>query len=231
MLGRTRSLGTTAIPDPTPRHDRCFSTRAIAVMRSRPYLAISLSHYAPLPGDTIEVEARFASSSNTPLDRVVFELVGIETALGKLSRIEMPIGKDEVCAPFERLAMLGEVPGCPLTPGTHTYSMRFELPHDLLPSYEGRHVAVRYMVTVRADIPWWPDRVGKCVVSVASITVDDRSEDLRDVPAREPDCGGQAAANSPMRRASGSQKPRTIRLFGMPASTRSLAMPSSVPSR
>ena len=61
----------------------------------------------------------------------------------------------------------GEVPGRPLTVGEHTYKALFQLPRDLPPTRRGRYAWIDYAIEVRADIPWWPDRVGRYVIDVA----------------------------------------------------------------
>jgi hypothetical protein len=134
-------------------------------MRSRPELTVLLCPGAPRPGETLEVVAQLVSASDTPLDRVVFDLAGIE-------RVSFNRGRSTVTREYSHFHGRAEAPGRPLTPGTHTYHARFELPAALPPPYRGRHASVEYTVEVRADIPWWPDRVGRFSVPVAPAPVE-----------------------------------------------------------
>src|SRR4051812_38679474 len=53
---------------------------------------------------------------------------------------------------------LRRAPGATLTRGAHHYSSEFDLPAALPPSFAGGNGAIEYELTVRAAIPWWPDR-------------------------------------------------------------------------
>jgi len=52
------------------------------------------------------------------------------------------------------LTLLG--PG-PVAAGVYRFPFRFQIPENALPSYQGMHAAVAYKLSVRLDIPWWPD--------------------------------------------------------------------------
>ena len=39
------------------------------------------------------------------------------------------------------------------------------------PPYSGRFSTIAYTLEVRADIPWWPDRVGRYDVGIAPVLV------------------------------------------------------------
>jgi hypothetical protein len=134
-------------------------------MRSRPELTVLLDPGNPFPGEELLVEARFVSTSDTPLDRVLFELAGVET-------IRVPQGKSEIVRRHDHVRLRAEIPGKPLTPGTHTYRARFSLPPRLPAPYSGRYASVAYALEVRADIPWWPDRVGKYEIPIRPLPVE-----------------------------------------------------------
>jgi len=53
-----------------------------------------------------------------------------------------------------RLPLRGEGP---LAPGTYRFPFRFQIPFSGLPSYEGPHAKVRYVLTARLDVPLWLD--------------------------------------------------------------------------
>ncbi len=55
-----------------------------------------------------------------------------------------------------RLPLQGETP---IVPGTYRFPFKFQIPPHGLPSYAGRHAAVRYLLTARLDVPLWLDTV------------------------------------------------------------------------
>jgi len=116
----------------------------------------------PLPGTVLEVEARFESESETPVDGVTFELKGTE-------RLTVPRGKSHITRTHHHVHQRAEHPGATFTPGTHTYHARFQLPKDLPPRYSGSYAWVDYTLEVRASIPWWPDAFGRYDVPVAPL--------------------------------------------------------------
>ncbi len=134
-------------------------------MRSRPRMTVLLRPGAPLPGTILEVEARFESESETPVDGVFFELRGIE-------RLRVPRGKSQITREHSHVHLRAEHPGATFTPGTHTYHARFQLPGALPPRYSGTYAWVDYTLEVRASIPWWPDAVGRYDVPITPLLTD-----------------------------------------------------------
>ncbi|MEZ4301198.1 MAG: hypothetical protein R3B70_40050 [Polyangiaceae bacterium] len=132
-------------------------------MRSRPDLTVLLRPGAPLPGTVLEVEARFESHSETPVDGVILELTGVE-------RFAVPRGKSQLVRTHSHVHLRSEQPGGVFEPGTHTYHARFQLPNELPPRYSGRFGSVDYTLSVRASIPWWPDAVGRYDVPIALLS-------------------------------------------------------------
>lgn len=128
-------------------------------MRSRPELKVLINPGTPYPGQVVEVEARFESESETPLDQVSFDLVGLE-------RVTLQRGKTTLVWKRDLVRLRAESPGRTLTPGTHSYRARFQLPADIPPRYWGRFTWIDYTLEVRASIPWWPDRVGRFSIPV-----------------------------------------------------------------
>lgn len=55
-----------------------------------------------------------------------------------------------------RLPLRGEGP---VSAGTFRFPFRFQIPLHALPSYAGRHVRVKYILTARLDVPLWLDTV------------------------------------------------------------------------
>lgn len=131
-------------------------------MRRRPSITVLLSPGVPRPGDLLEVEARFESKSDTPLEKVTFELASVE-------KIVIQQGRSTSSWRHEHVRLAAEVPGRPLTPGLHSYRARFKLPVELPPQYWGRYGSIDHVLEVRAHIPWWPDRVGRYSVPVQQL--------------------------------------------------------------
>lgn len=125
-------------------------------------MTVLLRPGAPLPGTVLEVEARFESRSETPIDGISFELEGTE-------RLMVPRGKSRLTREHRHVHLRAEHPPATFTPGTHVYKARFQLPRELPPPYRGRFASVDYTLSVRASIPWWPDAVGRYDVPVAPL--------------------------------------------------------------
>jgi len=134
-------------------------------VRSRPALTVLLRPGRPLPAQTLEVEARFVSETDTPLDEVSFDLLGQEV-------VRVQRGKNSYVWRHEHVHLRAAVPGRPLTVGEHTYKALFQLPKGLPPNHSGRFTTIAYTLEVRADIPWWPDRVGRYEVPIEQVRVE-----------------------------------------------------------
>lgn len=122
-------------------------------------MTVLLRPGAPQPGQVLEVEARFESTSETPVDGISFELKGVEW-------LRVPRGKSHVSRAHHHVHQRAEHPADTFTPGTHVRRARFQLPRDLPPRYSGTYASVDYTLVVRVDIPWWPDAVGRYDVPV-----------------------------------------------------------------
>ncbi|MBK8257921.1 MAG: hypothetical protein IPK82_35305 [Polyangiaceae bacterium] len=131
-------------------------------MRSRPDLQVYFRPGVPIPGRTFQVDARFESKSETPVDGVSIELLGTEL-------VRVPRGKSEARHMRTHVHLRSEQPGKVFSPGTHVYSAMFQLPANLPPRHAGRYTVIDYTVEVRASIPWWPDAVRKYDVPVGRI--------------------------------------------------------------
>jgi hypothetical protein len=125
-------------------------------MRSRPDLKVYLQPQRPIPGNILQVEARFESRSETPFDAIRFELLGKESRYSHSTSN----GKTSIRHYHRRqICHLGHsFPGGILAPGLHTRAVTFALPPDAPPSYRSPLSAILYELSVRVDIPWWPDR-------------------------------------------------------------------------
>lgn len=116
-----------------------------------------------MPGSVLDVEARFESESETPVDEIYFLLEGVE-------RLRVPRGKSQLSREHWHLRLRADHPPATFTKGTHTYHARFQLPPELPPRYSGAHAWADYTLEVRASIPWWPDAVGRYEVPIGMRT-------------------------------------------------------------
>ncbi|WP_394832956.1 hypothetical protein LVJ94_41290 [Pendulispora rubella] len=99
-----------------------------------------------LPGVPFEVEATLVSSVETPVDAIVFALVGHEF---------WRAGEHSNCKQLFRLTANHEP--YTLTPGEHRFRSTFLVPPNVPASYQGGYCQIEYWLQVHVDIPWWPD--------------------------------------------------------------------------
>jgi hypothetical protein len=64
------------------------------------------------------------------------------------------------------LDLVARLDGFTLTEGEHPRSVRFAIPADAAPSYASSSTTIEYVIEVRVDIPWWPDRRERYIVPV-----------------------------------------------------------------
>jgi len=121
-----------------------------ATMRRRPAVEIRLAPPVIYPGDTLDVDARFVSKAQTPVDKIKLTLQGIE--IGRYS-----VGKSSYTVQHTWVALEAAFEAVSLTPGAHRYRARFPLPRELPPSSRAMGISVEYTLRVEVDIPWWPD--------------------------------------------------------------------------
>lgn len=145
---RSRSITAEVVHSPPP------------LMRSRPDLKVWI-HPSPVsPGEALRVTAVLASASETPTEGVEFKLTRRERSTGIVDgRYD---SRECVWTP-----LVARHPGAVLTPGEHRYRAVIPLPRDSAPAYRSRMSSIEYVLEVRVDIPWWPDRVGEYEVPVA----------------------------------------------------------------
>ncbi len=133
-------------------------------MRSRPTLQVHLSPSPPVPGATLRVDVHLDSQSETPFDAIDVELVGKESRYWYTSST----GNTTSSHYHDReiLRRRHSFPGGTLTVGKHTRSVLFPLPPDAPPTYKSSLSSVRYELSVRVRIPWWPDRHQRYTIRV-----------------------------------------------------------------
>lgn len=125
-------------------------------MRSRPDVEVKLWPEVVRPGDTLEVEVALVGKTETPIDAVRVRLRSLE------HRRAGKYGLQHV-----HLELAGDLGALWLKAGERRlFPCRFRLPPDLPPSFNGGITSIEHRLTVRLDIPWWPDRVVDYLVVV-----------------------------------------------------------------
>lgn len=115
-------------------------------------------------GEIVEGTVVVETTREVPSRGLCLDIVGRES-----TEITRSSGKSsvtyrshaDVCA--WRLPLQGETT---VPPGTYRFPFRFQLPLEGLPSYEGRHAFVRYVLEARLDVPLWIDTVWKGELAV-----------------------------------------------------------------
>jgi hypothetical protein len=133
-------------------------------MRSRPDLKLYLTPGIVEPGARLRAEAELVSRSTTPIDGVEFHLVGTErchTGTSMVGNSPVPIYRE-----VRHVDLVGRTPATTLEKGPHRVAVDFDLPANCPPAYRSAVTEIRYDLTVRVAIPWWPDRSERYAVHV-----------------------------------------------------------------
>ena len=120
-------------------------------MRSRPRVKLTLAPREIPPGTAFVAEAHLDSASETPVEFIELRLEGFEqiwVGQGNARRVR----RHDLVSLASR-----HTPG-KLTPGTHRFSARFDVPPRVPGAFAGAEASVQYLLTVHVSIPWWPDR-------------------------------------------------------------------------
>ena len=126
-------------------------------MRSRPKLAIHYSPTDPRPGDTVHFELTLTGHSETPVDAVVLRFCGIEeraSHAGSNGKTTVVV-RAQHCHLDRQLVVKGMLLA---KDERKVIPFQVTLPPDASPSWRSPLSKVEYLVDVRVDIPWWPDR-------------------------------------------------------------------------
>jgi hypothetical protein len=126
-------------------------------MRSRPGLTLNYWPKAPRPGDTVHFEATLVGFSETPIDAVELRFRGMEERANQV--VSSGKGAMVVRAQHCHLDRQLTVKGMLLAAGERkVIPFRVTLPDSASPSLHSPISEISYVVDVRVDIPWWPDR-------------------------------------------------------------------------
>lgn len=131
-------------------------------MRSRPKIELTYWPAEPRPGDTVHFEATLISRSETPVDAVRFRVRGLEERSNKVTRTGKGTGtllvRDGHCHLDQSLEMKRMVL---LAGERRVLPFALVLPEGLPPSWRSPTSSVQYLLDLRVDIPWWPDRTAR----------------------------------------------------------------------
>jgi hypothetical protein len=125
-------------------------------MLGHPKVEVLLSPSPVFPGQSLLVEARFASKRKVKTRGVSLSLVGTERFLDEQSPSHRFLALTATFAPVE-LAGPGQ-----------TLRARFDLPPNVPPTVSGRYAKIGYELSLNVDLPWWPDLDREYVVAVSS---------------------------------------------------------------
>lgn len=133
----------------------------MGLVKHRPALTL-LAPRVVRSGEDFNLTARVDCSRKVRVDELRVRLTGYLHEAGGFRRLassvaEIPVGHD-------------------LDVGSHPYAARFRIEPDAPSSYRGRVLRVDWVVEVRVDIPWWPDRVERFVLRVVGPGWDHRTQ-------------------------------------------------------
>lgn len=133
-------------------------------MRSRPDLRVYVEPLKPTPGERLHVRVCLDSHSLTPYNSVDVLFTGRE----KRYKYTSSNGKTSTAHYHRRdIVNLGaKFDGGMLAKGPWEESVVVDLPGDLPPSYKSNLSTIEYELSVRVDIPWWPDRTGLYAIPI-----------------------------------------------------------------
>jgi hypothetical protein len=136
-------------------------------MRSRPQLELHYWPKDPRPGDTVQFEATLISRSETPVDAVQLRFRGMEERALKT----VSTGKSSMVVRGKHCHLDREltVKGMLLSKGERkVIPFKVVLPAGVPPSWNSRLSKIDYLVEIRVDIPWWPDRTARFELPVGA---------------------------------------------------------------
>lgn len=121
------------------------------------FISVELPRDAYYTGEVVEGNVVLETTRDTPSRGLYVDFTGTEsTVITRGSGEHSTTYRSEAPLVRWRLPLRGEGP---VPPGTHRFPFRFQIPANALPSYQGRHARVRYVLSARLDVPLWLDTV------------------------------------------------------------------------
>ena len=119
------------------------------------FLSVELPRNAYYMGDVVEGFVVLETTRDTPSRGLYVDFAGKEaTAITRSTGKSTVTYRSEASLADWRLPLQGEGT---VRPGTYRFPFRFQIPFQTLPSYEGTHAKVSYILTARLDVPLWLD--------------------------------------------------------------------------
>ena len=121
------------------------------------FISVEIPKNAYFMGDVVEGAVVLETTKETPSRGLYVDFTGTEE-----TQITRSSGKSSVTYRSAanlvtwRLPLQGEAS---IPPGTYRFPFKFQVPLQGLPSYQGRHAVVKYILTARLDVPLWLDTV------------------------------------------------------------------------
>ncbi len=108
-------------------------------------------------GDVVEGTVVLELTKETPSRGLYVDFSGVEeTEITRSSGKQSVTYRSTATLVSWRLPLQGETS---IAPGTYRFPFKFQIPLQGLPSYQGRHARVKYVLTARLDVPLWLDTV------------------------------------------------------------------------
>ncbi len=121
------------------------------------FISVELPRNAYYMGEVIEGTVVLETTKETPSRGLYVDFSGEEaTEITRSAGKQTVTYRSEASLVSWRLPLQGEAT---IPPGTYRFPFRFQIPLQGLPSYEGRHAHVRYVLSARLDVPLWLDTV------------------------------------------------------------------------
>ncbi len=121
------------------------------------FISVELPRTAYYLGDVVEGTVVLETTKDTPSRGLYIDFAGKEsTAITRSSGKSSVTYRSEASLVAWRLPLQGEGT---IAPGTYRFPFKFQISRQGLPSYQGTHAKVAYVLTARLDVPLWLDTV------------------------------------------------------------------------
>lgn len=121
------------------------------------FISVELPKTSYFMGEVIEGTVVLETTRDTPSRGLYVDFTGKEK-----TEITRQAGKTTVTYRSEATLVSWRLPLQPemtITAGTYRFPFKFQIPLQTLPSYQGEHASVQYVLTARLDVPLWLDTV------------------------------------------------------------------------
>lgn len=120
-------------------------------------IGVELPRTAYFMGEIVEGAVVVETTREVPSRGLLLDFVGRETTeIARGSGDDRRVYRSSAELVAWRLPLQGEVS---VSPGAHRFPFRFQLPLETLPSYQGPHASVSYVLSARLDVPLWLDTI------------------------------------------------------------------------